>query len=182
MRRLAAAAAVALLLAAAPAVAETAADALQAFGLVGTWSPDCAGPIRVSYSLHPGAPPTSRAVINGTEQAVTEIQDAVRLAPDRLRWTSIYRKYSPLDVARQSWMPEPGETWETELLIEGGKIRSLASQRADGRKVLVRNGFYYAADDAVPGRPTVWRKTDQETPYFVRCPANPKAAAARPVP
>lgn len=163
-----------LIAAAAPASptaasAESAAEAMTAFGLLGTWSPDCAGPIRVTYAAPPGAGPTSSAVIDGTEQAVAEITEAVRIGTDRIRWTSVYKKYSPLDVAKLAWMPEPGEAWETVLVKSGDKIRSLQSQRLDGAKVLVRDGFYYAADDNVPGRPIIWRRTDQATPPFGRC-------------
>jgi len=169
MHRLMAALAVALWLAAPAAAADIAAQAIEAFGLAGTWSPDCAGPIRVTYAVRPGSVPTATAVIDGTEQAITEIEDAVLLGPNQIKWTAIYRKWSPLDLPRQAWMPDPGETWETILEKVDGKIRSLQSQRQDGQKVLARDGFYYVADEKQAGVPLVWRKTDQPTRFFARC-------------
>lgn len=179
MRALAMAAALTAAVGATPASADTAANALSAFGILGTWSPDCAGPIRVTYAAPAGAPATSAAVIDGKEQAVAEIHDPVRIDAVRIRWTSVYRKYSPLDVAKQPWMPQPGEAWETVLEKLGDKIRSMQSQRADGGKVLVRDGFYYTADDTVPNRPIVWRRTDQTTPLFGRCSDRAAAAPSR---
>jgi len=185
MRRLAAAFGLVFCLAAATAAAqatasaETATEALTAFGILGTWSPDCGGPIRVTYAARSGAGPISSAVIDGAEQAVAEIKEAARVGADQIHWTSVYKKYSPLDVAKQAWMPEPGEVWETLLVKLGDKIRSLQSQRLDGQKVLVRDGFYYAADDSVPGRPILWRRTDQATPLFGRCPGNAASASPR---
>jgi hypothetical protein len=164
------AAVVALLIATRPAAAETTAEALRAFGLLGIWSPDCAGPIRHLYALHPGKPPTATAIIDGTEQAITEIEDATRSGDDRIRWVAHYRKYLPLNVGPQPWMPVPGERWETVLLKVGDKFRSWRSQRLDGAKILVRDGFNYEAEASPVGGPLLWRKTDEATPLFARCP------------
>lgn len=147
--------------------------AVRAFGLVGTWSPDCAGPIRHIYALHAGAPPTATAIINGTEQAVTEIYDAASDGPNRLRWIALYRKYLPLDAAVQPWMPVPGERWETILQKVGRGFRAWRSQRLDGGKVLVRDGFDYEAEQSPVGGPTIWRKTDAATPPFGPCRSEP---------
>ena len=171
--RLAAAIGVAACLAANLATAENASEAatpsqvIEAFGLVGTWSPDCAGPIRVIYATQPGGAATASVVIRQTEIAASEIREIVELGPARIKWTSIMKAWSLPDQPHQSWMPEPGEIWETVIEKLGPKIRPIQSIRQDGRKILVKDGFIYDANESVPGG---WRNTLKATIPLERCP------------
>src|SRR5690348_2904237 len=96
MRSTLALAAVAAVLALSPAaaVAESAAAALQAFGLVGTWSSDCSGPFRTIYAAPAGGPPTVRVIQQGREIASSEIREILGRSGDRISWTSVIKTWS----------------------------------------------------------------------------------------
>ena len=131
---LALAAAVAALLALAPASAraESAAAALQAFGLVGTWSPDCAGPYRTIYDAPGGGAPTVQLTLHGRAYASSEIREVLVRSAERITWTSVIKTWSLPDQPEERWMPAPGEVWETGLIKQDGKIRPIDSRRQDG--------------------------------------------------
>src|SRR5437899_10876510 len=164
MHTLAPVAAVVALLALAPALAhaETAAAALQAFGLIGTWSPDCSGPFRTIYATSASTAATVRLTLHGREYASSEISEILDLSGDRIKWTSIIRTWSLPDQPDERWMPEPGEVWETGLAKLGGKIRPVHSQRRDGGKISVKDGFIYSGEAAKPGGAVVWQSTGKE--------------------
>ncbi len=159
---------IAVVLNAAPAFAESAAQAMQAFGLIGTWSPDCAGPIRLVYAAPPGGAPTFRMFVHGREVVVSEIQQAFPLRPGQIKWISVIKKWSVL-TPRKPWMPQPGETWQTVIVKLGDRIRSLQSQRTDGKKIGAKNGFSYIGDDVKGADLVIWRNTGKPTPLYTKC-------------
>src|SRR5947199_7677453 len=110
---LAASIAVAAQLLAPPVLADSAAEVMLAFGLLGTWSPDCNGPFRTSYEIFPGRAPTVRVTMLGREIATSEIQEAQHSAASQIKWHSLINTFALPDRPRESWMPEPGEIWET---------------------------------------------------------------------
>jgi hypothetical protein len=162
---------VAALVAAPPARAQTAAELLQAFGLVGTWSPDCAGPVRVIYTVSPGGSPTVQVLLRGDEIAASEIREAAPLGPDRIKWTSVMKAWSLPDEPHRRWMPEPGETWETIMEKTGKTIRPIQSMRQDGEKILVKDGFIYDADDPPGGGAIIWHNSEKATVPLHQCAA-----------
>ena len=166
MRRLAVAVGVAACLAAGLAAAQSASEAFEAFGLVGTWSPDCSGPIRVIYATQPDGLATARVMIKQTEIAASDIQSVVQLEAAQIKWTSIMRVWSLPDQPHRPWMPEAGEIWETVIEKLGSKIRPLQSIRQDGQKILVKDGLIYDSDESVIGG---WRNTQKATVPLERC-------------
>jgi hypothetical protein len=172
---------VAVCLAANPATAETASDAIEAFGLVGVWSPDCAGPFRTIYSISPGGPPTVRLTVRGEEYATSEIQETQRSAGSQItgsqitgsqiKWRSIIKTWTLTDRPHEGWMPEPGEIWETVIEKTGDKIRPIQSHRGDGQKISVKDGFIYTKEDGKDLGSMQWRNTGEATLPLERCPA-----------
>jgi hypothetical protein len=171
MRRLAAAIGVAAFLAAKLAAAETASEAIEAFGLVGSWSPDCAGPFRTIYAISPGGGATVRLTTRGQEYATSEIQETQRLGGSQIKWHSIIKTWTLADRPYESWMPQPGEVWETVIEKAGDKIRPIQSQSQDGRKISVKDGFIYTGEDDKDQGSMQWRNTGEATLPLERCPA-----------
>jgi hypothetical protein len=89
-----------LLLLTGVARAEGAAEAIGGFGLVGTWSPDCAkDPVkehgfRMTFSIPGAGPPTETIVlsspINPAKRLDWQITSAVRVAKDRIEVRSVF--------------------------------------------------------------------------------------------
>jgi hypothetical protein len=159
-----------------PGTAPTPAQAVKSFGLVGTWSPDCAGELRVIYAAPAGAAPTVRVIVHGSEVASSEIQAITALSPTRISWRSMIKTWSTPDSQLESWMPQPGEIWVTTLAKTDNKIRPLASQRQDGQKVSVRGGFIYSGEPVRNTTTLVWRSTGKATVPLERCPAGHSGA------
>jgi len=169
--RLAAAVVLAVTLASLPAVAQTASEAVRAFGLVGTWSPECGGEYRTVYAAPAGAAPSVRLIMDGREIASSEIRETERLGETRLKWNSVIKSWSLPDRPHENWMPEPGEIWETVIEKLGDKIRPIESRRQDGEKIQVKGGFIFDGASTGDGRPIVWRNTGKETLPLSRCEA-----------
>ena len=178
MARLAAAVILALSLAATSAVAESASEAVRAFGLVGTWSPDCAGAFRTIYAAPAGAAPSVRVTMGGEEIASSEIRETERLGPNRLKWSSVIKTWSLTDRPHENWMPEPGEVWETVIEKSGDRIRPMLSQRQDGQKISVKDGLIYNGAIAPDGHSVVWRNSGKATLPLARCSSDSAAAAS----
>jgi hypothetical protein len=162
---------VAACLAVGPAAAESASEAIEAFGLVGMWSPDCTGPYRTIYAISPGGAPTVRLTLRGQEYAASEIQETQRSAGSQIRWRSIIKTWTLADRPHESWMPAPGEIWETVIEKAGDKIRPIQSQRKDGQKISVKDGFLYTSEDGKGPGSMQWRNTGEATLPLERCPA-----------
>jgi hypothetical protein len=173
-------------LAAGPALgADGAADAIKAFGLIGTWSIDCArDPLagcdrttgcgfRLTYLLSPSGQPMTKfvvgsSVVGQTRIAETTIEKATRIADDKLAFTSIQRSDTG---ATPAWVRQPGETWDNVLVKEGDKYRTFMAQREDGKKISVEDGFEVRVPQGTPTNalPDYWVRSDKPTPWFSRC-------------
>jgi hypothetical protein len=169
--------------------AESAADAIKAFGLIGTWSVDCTRDVRaacdrttgcgarVTYLVSPSGQPMISNIVGtrvaGQPRTVeTTIEQATRIADDKLAITSIQRTDSGVTVM---WWRQPGEVWEIVLLKVGDKFRTFSAHREDGKKVSAEAGFEVRPPPPPPPSkmydtlPTIWGRTAQETPLFERC-------------
>jgi hypothetical protein len=121
--------------------AESAADAIKAFGLIGTWSVDCTTDVfaacnrttgcgaRVTYLVSPSGQPMIRNIVGtlgaGQPRTVeTTIEQASRIADDEIDITSIQRTDSGVTVM---WWRQPGEVWEIVLLKVGDKFRTFSA-------------------------------------------------------
>lgn len=168
--------------------AESAADAIEAFGLVGVWSIDCSkAPIatcdpksgcgaRTTYEMPPSRVPMIKNVVGTLIPGVgksfeTIIETATRIADDKLRITSV-QVGVPGEVIKLAWFRQPGERWETVFVKAGSKYRVYSAQSEDGRKISARDGFMYAPppDTKYDAIPTNWVRMEKETPLFERCP------------
>ena len=74
-----------------PVMAESTAEALRAFGLVGTWSPDCAADgnsifyARVTFAASTLDAPTMSMVIIDNRSFLSQIVSAVRVTEDKIK-------------------------------------------------------------------------------------------------
>ena len=123
------------------AVAESAKEAMQTFGMVGTWSLNCAtSPFRVVYAFPVSGPPTLTSVFNGQETAISEVQEAVRATEEKIKVT-YFIKSTPQGTP--VWGPLTGEIWEAVYEKIGNKFRPLSVKEKVGAKATARDGFYY---------------------------------------
>jgi hypothetical protein len=165
--------------------AESAADAVKAFGLIGTWSPDCArDPLaacdrttgcgfRLTYLLSPSGQPMTRFVVGTlaggqTRTVESTIETAKRVTDDKLAITSIQRTDLGATLA---WVRQPGEIWDAVLVKEGDKYRTFMAQRDDGKKIVVEDGFEVRVPPGTPANalPDHWVRSDKATSWFSRC-------------
>jgi len=173
-------------LAAGPALgADGTADAIKAFGLIGTWSVDCARDplaacdrttgcgLRVTYLLSPSGQPMIRSVVSTlvagqTRTGELTIETAKRITDDRLAITSIQRTESGATLA---WVRQPGEVWDAVLVKDGDKYRVFMSQRDDGTKIAAEDGFEVRPPPGTPANalPDHWVRSDKPTLWFSRC-------------
>ncbi len=139
MRTLLAAIVITNLLSGSSAIAESTKEAMSAFGMLGTWSLDCARPSRVVYATPLFGAPTITSVANGKEGGLSEVQEAFRVTAEKIKLQLIIRKApGALD-----WMPQPGEIWEAVYEKSGNKFRPLSVRQKDGPKITAQDGFYY---------------------------------------
>ena len=130
-----------------PAFAESASDAMRDFGLIGTWSPDCAvdpaGPVpvlRVTYSILSGLPAFSNFTKAGKVSAASEgeIRSAVRVTEDKLRITTVITKTTLTDNTVKMVVDAP--IIDSVFVKMGSKIELLDRRSVDGKVLLVQNG------------------------------------------
>jgi hypothetical protein len=122
------------------ASAESAVEALKTFGLIGTWSPNCAKPTdpmgyRLTYSAPIFVPPSE--ILNAwddnqkkqIEVSKEQIVSAIRVTAKSLKLTIRTKK---------------DETWDAIILqIDNDKIVMTDVYQADGRKIKIKDGHYY---------------------------------------
>jgi hypothetical protein len=112
-----------------PARAESATDVVTAFGLVGTWSPDCFLPagkgIRTTFAVPSTGPPMRHTIaagdrihFGGTTDA--EIVAAQRTGQDRLRLVQRFTKV--VSVAGTPVTDYPKGDFETLIEREGDEL------------------------------------------------------------
>jgi len=167
--------------------AESAADAIKAFGLIGIWSIDCSrDPIatcdpragcgsRTTYEITPSGAAMIKNVVGTIVPGVgktfeTRIESATLIGDDKIKMTSIMLGV-PGETNKLAWLRQPGERWETVLLKVGGKYRGVSNQTEDGRKILAKDGFIYrpplgTKPDEIPSN---WDRSDKQVPAFEKC-------------
>ena len=188
MRRLGLGLIVACLLAGQAAAEEGAAEAMRAFGLVGTWSVDCLKlPMqacdqngygaRTIFVVPPSGPPTITNTFGTVDPApgitfYTTIHSATRIADDKIKIMSTQETPSGTAVV---WWRQPGEVWEIVLLKVGDKYRTFSARREDGKKISAEAGFEVRPPPPPPPSkvydtlPTNWVRMEKETPLFEKC-------------
>jgi hypothetical protein len=147
------AAALLLIFSAAPlvpsAAAESTGDAMSAFGLIGTWSADCAkgplsGVVRLTYSLPLIGSPKIIATVGFPAVGVTtsefEIRSAVRVTEEKIKYTSVRVSSSNANTKLTTEIDDRPR--ETVLMKNGGKIRVSDSRTADGSEIFVQDGLW----------------------------------------
>jgi hypothetical protein len=171
----------------------SAADALQNFGLPGTWSPDCAiDPheacrrvgdkvscgFRVTYAAPWFGAPT-RTTIQGTSggmprTTVEKISSAVVVTNNKLKYTYILEGEPPT-ISKVPWLPQNGETWEHVLEKRNDRLQSIIFKRVDGKKTMVEDGFIYSPTEEAKAKwrqgemPSQWTNTGRPSNTIERC-------------
>jgi hypothetical protein len=186
MRRLGSGLLLACLLAGQAAGEESPAEAMKAFGLLGSWSLNCSIPMTVCdkkgcgsrniYEVWPSGQSRSRTVNGSTVSGrgtsfEADIQSATRIADDKLKIISTQLQPQGMTMPTLPWLRQPGERWEVVLIKSGNKYRTLSARREDGGKVAVEDGFAVRPPpDTKPDQlPTSWIRTTQEAPWFEKC-------------
>lgn len=187
MRRPALGIFLACLVAGEAASAEGAAEAIRAFGLIGTWSIDCSrDPIatcngekgcgaRTTYEVTSSGQPMIKNVV-GTlvpgagKSFETVIEQASLLPNDKIRIISVQQGL-PGEVSKLAWTRQPGERWETVLVKEGNGYRTFSAHSDDGKKIYVEDGLIHLPPrDTRPDQiPSNWVRSDRKIPPFERC-------------
>ncbi len=166
--------------------AESTAEAIKAFGLVGIWSVDCSkAPMatcdksgcgaRTTYEVPPSGPPMIKNVVGTLVPDVgkrfeTKIESATRIDDDKIKIMSIQQGV-PGEISKLIWWRQPRELWETVLVKAGSRFRTYSAQREDGKKISAKDGFIVMppAGTKFDEMPTNWVLGDKETPLFERC-------------
>jgi len=178
----------ACLLAGQSASAESAADAIAGFGLVGIWSRDCSrDPIatcnpsqgcggRTIYEAPASGPPLIKNIVGTLVPGVgknfeTIIKSASRQADGTLKITTVMQGV-PGEISKVVWMQQPGERWESVIVkIGDDKYRVVSAHREDGGKISARDGFMYLPppDTRTNLMPSRWVRSERAVPTFERC-------------
>jgi hypothetical protein len=178
----------ACLLASQSAGAESAADAIAGFGLVGVWSMDCSrDPIatcnpaqgcggRTIYEVPSSGPPIIKNIVGSLVPGVgknfeTIIESASRLSDDTLKIISVMQGV-PGVISKAVWMRQPGERWESILVkIGNDKYRVVSAHSEDGKKISAGDGFMYLPppDTRIDRMPSRWVRSERVVPTFERC-------------
>jgi hypothetical protein len=176
----------ACLLAGQAAGGESPAEAMKAFGLLGSWSLNCSIPMtacdkkgcgtRYIYEVWPSGQPRSRNVTGSTAlgrgtSVEAEIQAATRIADDKIKIISTQLQPYGMTMPTLPWLRQPGERWEVVLIKSGNKYRALSARREDGGKIAAEDGFAVRPppDTKADQLPTSWIRSTQETPWIEKC-------------
>jgi len=169
-----------------PIHAESASEAIKAFGLVGTWSMTCdrdpvkgcdlsgrvvpVCPARFTFDApSPGEPKREGLFATPAgppRRIVTPLTSAVRLTNDKIRLTWVQNGILPgaLPAAAQN-----GEVWEIVYEKQGARLKVLELERQDGQKIVVKDGFQYRPAGGWKEFPTTWENTGQVAPLNEKC-------------
>lgn len=172
--------------------AESATEAMTAFGLLGSWSLDCSKSItcdekicgsRNIYEVLPSGQPMSRFVTGSSasgpgKTVESDIEAATRIADDKIKIISTQLQSSGVFGVTLSWARQPGERWEFVLIKSGNKFRFFSAKREDGKKIAAEDGFGVRPppNTKLDQLPTSWIRTTQETPWLEKCAATADAA------
>jgi len=136
-----------LLACAPPALAETTAAAMTAFGMTGTWSEDCTKDptkegARLTYNLPAAGTPGYRFVLfdrNGNQITSSfDILSAATLPEGKIRTVSV--KTGVNGNGAEALQPSERVPVETTIVKIGAKIRSLESRQIDGGRRFIVGG------------------------------------------
>jgi len=144
------------MLAAETANAQSVADTIAEFGLIGTWAADCAQPASSSnfltvYAIKPSGE-VSRTYYDRPGHVYNnyKITNAKRQAPDMLSYEQVWDfEGSPANIA--------GDRVRVLLNMADGKFQIVSSQGSDGS--------FFVKDRKFPG-------SADESPWQSRCPRN----------
>jgi hypothetical protein len=135
--------------------AQSVADTITQFGLIGTWAADCTQPASSSnfltvYAIKPSGE-VSRTYYDQPSHIYNnyKITDAKRQAPDMLSYEQVWDfEGSPANIA--------GDHVRVLLNMADGKFQIVSSQASDGS--------FFVQDRKFPG-------SSDESPWQSRCPA-----------
>lgn len=100
-----------------------------------------------------------------------DISEAQIVASNKIKITYIIKNF----VTKYGFEPKNGETWVDAIEMTHEKIRVLLRERADGGKILIKDGFRYVPvndnnesfqKDVVP---KIWKRTKISTNAFEKC-------------
>jgi hypothetical protein len=136
--------------------AQSVANTIAEFGLIGTWATDCAQPASSGnfltvYAIKPSGE-VSRTYYDQPDHVYNnyKITDAKRQAPDMLSYEQVWDfEGSPANIA--------GDRVRVLLNMADGKFQIVSSQGSDGS--------FFVKDRKFPG-------TTDESPWQSRCPVN----------
>jgi hypothetical protein len=136
--------------------AQSVANTIVEFGLIGTWATDCAQPASSGnfltvYAIKPSGE-VSRTYYDQPDHVYNnyKITDAKRQAPDMLSYEQVWDfEGSPANIA--------GDRVRVLLNMADGKFQIVSSQGSDGS--------FFVKDRKFPG-------TTDESPWQSRCPVN----------
>ena len=175
--------------------AESTAEAMKEFGLLGTWSVDCAKDVkqacdpkdecinRKTYTAPwfgiPMLEVTASTFKSGvTQEAKMVIKSATRITNDKIKVTivisgqpdymEIYRAHETMRTVAQ-WYPLNGQTWSSVIQKVGEKIRTIDSRREDGKAFQIKDGLGYRHASSTENSQTEWISTGKSAPFFEKC-------------
>jgi hypothetical protein len=118
-------------------------NTLKEFGLVGTWSFDCAGKGRTRFSVPFFGPPAG-TVTNGGDETRTEaeIRSATLVTQDKLKIVTLITRVPEVNKNNPN-ARQKGELWKAVYERFGKKLRIMDIEREDGSKIIIKDGFLY---------------------------------------
>lgn len=124
-----------------PVMAESTAEALRKFGLVGTWSTDCGksgdmeGYVRKTYTVPAFGAATVIAISglpgSGSVKTVAEIESAIRVTDDKIKITSKITSQTYTHVDTPTTNMNIGTIFESVFSNIGNKIRTVDDRAID---------------------------------------------------
>ncbi|HEV2303429.1 MAG TPA: hypothetical protein VGR91_17830 [Stellaceae bacterium] len=168
--------------------AGTPSEILRAFGLVGTWSPDCTKEIskggqRVTYIVGDVGEPTmveTYGAIIGSKSIIIQlrlaIQEAARTKDEKIKLIDLLIAAKVNGIKQQSKDPDFVQNVVT-ISKKGSKIRTIDSRKIDNSAVFVEDGIEFKMIPKDIHRPIVdwhnqqWVKGIIETPPMQKCPS-----------
>jgi hypothetical protein len=153
------------------ASAKNAADALLSFGLLGTWSWNCA--------VRPPASGSSRITFFDTltfqrwlgaslQEGV--IEHAERITQEKLLVALKFERIRETDQGKTREVPlPPSQVQHQQILVKAGNRIRILEYRA-GQVIFAKNGIAYRPiDQSRLQDPAAWRSSGLETPFLEKC-------------
>jgi hypothetical protein len=172
-----------------PTAAASPGGAMESFGLVGSWSTNCAlstvtDTLRANYEVPLFGSPKIKIVqsrprngdpngIRSNDLVITdefEIEQADRIADDKIQiMYSPVRRVIELDGKVTSDNTDRGQPIEVVIQKQDSKIRVISRISKDGKSVVsARDGFEYQPT-FTGAKITSWTNTNKQTPVLDKC-------------